>query len=129
MTNIYTGLTNFKFRNELFRKYNYPIFYNYIKDNKKIIYTFFYNKKIVNYSKVDIDNLKTLVAIPINFTTKLYEIDYENNFILLRSKDFYRWLYIYNKWVIIYNKYPKLYYDIGTYLSYLNYNKLYFLYI
>jgi hypothetical protein len=120
---------DFKFRNQLFKKYKFPIFYIYMKENNKIIYTFIDDNKIVNYSIEQINNFKNMIAIPINFTLNLYELDYEKNFMLIRCKDFYKWLYIYNQWVIKCNKTNNLTYKLKKYFYYLNHKKLFFLYI
>ena len=110
------NIKNYNFRNNILSKNNIPIFYSYYMTLKKIKYTFIHNNKIVN---LDIKDINNMIAIPINFSNNLYEINFENKMILIRSKDFNNWLYIYNKW----NNFYKYY----NYLKFLNYHKIYFI--
>ena len=123
MNNI-INIKNFNFRNYVLSKNNIPVFYTYYNNIDQIKYTFIHNNKFVNYT---IESINNMIAVPINFSNNLYEINFENEMLLIRSKDFYRWLYIYNKWECFCKKGIGDYSKYWNYITFLKYYKIYFI--
>lgn len=123
MNNI-INIKNFNFRNHVLSKNNISVFYTYYNNIDQIKYTFIHNNKFVNYT---IESINNMIAVPINFSNNLYEINFENEMLLIRSKDFYRWLYIYNKWECFCKKGIGDYSKYWNYITFLKYYKIYFI--
>lgn len=112
------------FRNYVLKKNNILVFYTYYNNIDQIKYTFIHNNKFVNYT---IESINNMIAVPINFSNNLYEINFENKMLLIRSKDFYKWLYTYNKWEDFCKKGIGDYNKYYNYYTFLNYYKIYYI--
>jgi hypothetical protein len=123
MNNI-INIKNVNFKNYVLSKNNIPVFYTYYNNIDQIKYIFIHNNKFVNY---DIKKMNNMIAIPINFSNNLYEINFENKMLLIRSKDFYRWLYIYNKFEYFCKKGIGNYCKYWNFITFLKYYKIYFI--
>ena len=118
-------ISRYRFRNFIFKKHDVSVFYTYSKDilTQQLFYIFIEGKSFLQKDFKDITSMNSLIAIPFFFTMKLYNINFEHEFICIHSNQFFKWLSLFQKWNILKKNKRK---NPMDYFNYLKSHKLVF---